>query len=64
MIFGIRKASLENINGKEQEDEKTSENIRDSFGLVGETKDQKFKKELDDDLSTDFQHKKNRISLC
>ena len=27
MIFGIKKASLENINRKEQEDVKTSENI-------------------------------------
>ena len=64
MTFGIRKASLENINRKEQEDEKTSENMRDSFVFLGETEDQKFIKELDDDLPTDFEHKKNRSSLC
>ena len=64
MTFGIRKASLGNINRKEQEDEKTSENMRDSFVFLGETEDQKFIKELDDDLPTDFEHKKNRSSLC
>ena len=56
MTFGIRKASLGNINKKEQEDEKTSENMRDSFVFLGETEDQKFIKELDDDLPTDFEH--------
>ena len=64
MTFGIRKASLENINRDEQEDEKTSENMRDSFVFLGETEDQKFIKELDNDLPTDFEHKKNRSSLC
>ena len=42
MTFGIKKAFLENINRKKQEDVKTSENISDSFGFVGETEDQKF----------------------
>ena len=64
MAFGIKKASLANINRKEQEDIKTSENKSDSFGFIGETEDQKFKKELDNDLSIDLEHKKNRTSLC
>ena len=58
MTFRIKKASLENINRKGQEDVKTSENISDSLGFIGETEDQKFKKELDDDLSTNLEHKK------
>ena len=58
MTFRINKASLENIKRKEQEDVKTSENVSDSFGFIGETEDQKFKKELDDDLSTNLEHKK------
>ena len=53
IAFEITKASLANINRKEQEDIKTSENISNSFGFIGETEHQKFKKELDDDLSTD-----------
>ena len=58
IAFEITKASLANINRKEQEDIKTSENISNSFGFIGETEHQKFKKELDDDLSTDLEHKK------
>ena len=58
ITFRIKKTALEYINRKEQADEKTSENISDSFGFVGETEDLKFKKELDDDLSTDLEHKK------
>ena len=58
MTFRINKASFENIKRKEQEDVKTSENVSDSFGFIGETEDQKFKKELDDDLSNNLEHKK------
>ena len=56
MTFGIKKTSLANINRKEQEDIKTSENISNSFGFIGETEHQKFKKELDHELSTDLEH--------
>ena len=42
MNFGIKKASLANIDKKEIEDMKPSEKISDSFGFLGKTEDQKF----------------------
>ena len=55
---GTKHATVPNINRKEQEDTETTENISDSFGFVGESEDQKFKKEHEDHLKTDLEHKK------
>ena len=60
---GTKHATVPNINRKEQEDTKTTENISDSFGFVGESEDQKFKKELEDHLKTDLEHKKENICM-
>ena len=58
LYFAIKKGMLENINRQEEEHQQTIDQINDSRGFTDKTKDEKFKKELEDYLKTDLEHKK------